>query len=73
MKREGGLRDTREGVLSHQRTTSFGGEGHKTGLTREEPGGTMLKLGVRQMSHLKCIYTNAPSTGNKQEALEATV
>ena len=33
----------------------------------------MLKLGVRQMIQLKCIYTNARSTGNKQEELEAIV
>lgn len=33
----------------------------------------MLKLGVRQMSHLYVgIYTNARSMGNKQE-LEVTV
>ena len=49
------------------------GEGDKTGLTRHEPGGTMLELGVRQMTQLKCIYTNARSMGNKQEELEVTV
>ena len=48
------------------------GEGDKTGLTREGPR-TVLKLGVRQMSHLKCIYTNARSMGNKQEELEVIV
>jgi len=35
------------------------GEGDKAGLTRDEPRGTVLELGVRQMSQLKCIYTNA--------------
>ena len=48
------------------------GEGDKIGLTRHEPGGTMLELGVRQMTQIKCIYTNACSMGNKQE-LEQTV
>jgi len=33
----------------------------------------MLELGVRQMTQLKCIYSNAQSTGNKQEELEAIV
>ena len=33
----------------------------------------MLELGVRQMTQLKCIYTNARSMGNKQEELEAIV
>ena len=37
------------------------GEGDKTGLTRDEPRGTMLELWVRQMVQLKCIYTNACS------------
>lgn len=73
MKREGGLRETRQGVLSHQRATGLDGEGNKTGLRREEPWGTVLKLGVRQMSHLKGICTTACSTGNNQEELEATV
>ena len=49
------------------------GKGDKTGLTRDEPRGMMLKLGVRQMTQLKCIYTNARSMGNKQEELEAIV
>ena len=35
--------------------------------------GTVLELGVRQMTQLKCIYTNAHSMGNKQEELEAIV
>ena len=33
----------------------------------------MLELGVRQMTQLKCIYTNARRMGNKQEELEAIV
>jgi len=45
------------------------GEGDKTGLTRDEPRGTVLKLEVRQVSHLKCTYANACSMGNKQEEL----
>ena len=49
------------------------GEGDKTGLTRDEPRGTMLELGVRQMTRLKCIYNSALSMGNKQEELDTTV
>jgi len=49
------------------------GEGDRIGFTRDEPRGTMLELGVRQMTRLKCIYTNAHSKGNKQEGLEAIV
>ena len=49
------------------------GEGDGTGLTREEPRGMMLELGVRQMTRLKCIYTNVCSMSNKQEELEAIV
>ena len=49
------------------------GEGDKTGLTRDEPRGTMLQQGVRQMTWLKCIYTSARSMGNKQEELEVIV
>ena len=49
------------------------GKGDKTGLTRDEPRGTMLELGVRQMTQVKYIYTNAFSRGNKQEELEAIV
>jgi len=48
------------------------GEGDKTGLTSDEPRGTMLELGVRQMTWLKCIYTNACIMDDKQEELEAT-
>ena len=48
-------------------------ERDKTGLTRDEPRGTMLELWVRQMVQLKCIYTNARSMGNKQEELEVIV
>ena len=49
------------------------GEGDRIGFTRDEPRGTMLELGVRQMTQLKCIYTNARRMGNKQEELEAIV
>ena len=49
------------------------GEGNKTELTRDEPRGTMLQQGVRQMTWLKCIYTSARSMGNKQEELETIV
>ena len=49
------------------------GEGDGTGLTRQEPRGIMLELGVRQMTRLKYIYTNAHSMSNKQEELEAIV
>ena len=42
-------------------------------LNRDEPGGVVPGLGVRAMAQLKCIYTNAHSTGNKQEELEAIV
>ena len=49
------------------------GEGDGTGLTREEPRGRMFELGVRQMTRLKCIYTNARSMNNKQEELEVIV
>lgn len=73
VKREGGRRETRQGVLSHQRTTGLDGEGNKRGLSRGEPRGTVLRLGVRQMSHLKGICTTACSTGNNQEELGATV
>ena len=44
------------------------GEGDKTVGTKQ-PRGTVLKLGVRQVSHLKCTYANACSMGNKQEEL----
>jgi len=33
----------------------------------------MMRMGVRQMSHLKCIYTNVHIMNNKQEELEAIV
>ena len=49
------------------------GEGDKTGLTRDEPRGTMLELGVWQMTRLKCVYTNARSMADKQEELEVIV
>jgi len=31
----------------------------------------MIGLELRQGAHLKCIYTNACSMGNKEEELEA--
>ena len=49
------------------------GEGDKTRPARDEPGGVVMGLGVRQGAQLKCIYSNAQSTGNKQEELEAIV
>ena len=49
------------------------GKGDRTGLTREEPRGMMLELRVRQMTRLKCIYTNIRSMSNKQEELEVIV
>ena len=33
----------------------------------------MLELGVKQMTRLKCVYTNARSMGNKQKDLEVIV
>ena len=33
----------------------------------------MLELGVRQMTQLKCIYTNAHRMGNQKEELEIIV
>ena len=48
-------------------------DGDKTGLTRDEPGGTMLELRVRHVTEMKCIYTNTHSMGNKQKELEAIV
>ena len=44
------------------------GEGDKTGLTRSEPRGRMLALGVRQMTGLKFIYTNAHSMGKSRRS-----
>ena len=50
------------------------GEGDKTGLTRDEPKGTMLELGVRQMTRLTWIYIHhCTQQGNKREELEAIV
>ncbi|XP_071886462.1 antigen WC1.1-like [Anas platyrhynchos] len=60
-----------EGLI--ERALTMMGEGDKTGITREVPGGTMLKLREGQISHLKCIYTNECSMANKQEELEAIV
>lgn len=36
----------------------------------DELEGAMMDLGVRPMAQLEYIYTNARSTGNKQEELE---
>ena len=44
------------------------GEGDKTELTRDEPRGAMLELGVRQMTWLKCIYTSAHSMGKSRRS-----
>ena len=49
------------------------GERDKTRPARDEPGGAIIGLGVRQEAQLKCVYTNARSMGNKQEELEAIV
>ena len=49
------------------------GEGDITRLTRDEPRHGMLGLGARSIAQLKCIYTNAPSMGNKKEELKAIV
>ena len=49
------------------------GEGDRIGFTRDEPRGTMLELGVRRMTRLKCICTNACSMGNKQEKMVVIV
>jgi len=46
-------------------------EGNKIRLIKDESRGMMTGLGVRQMSQLKCIYTNAHSMDNKQEVLSA--
>lgn len=46
-------------------------EGNKTRLTRDEPGGIIIGLGLRQGAQLKCIYTNACSLGSKEEELQA--
>ena len=49
------------------------GQGDKTRLTRDEPRGAVLELGVRQMTQLKCIFTSVRSMGNKQEEQEPIV
>lgn len=48
-------------------------EGNKTRLIRDEPRDSIPLLGVKSMTQLKCTYTNAHSTHNKQEKLEAIV
>lgn len=42
-------------------------------LAKDESGEMLTGMRVRQMALLKCIYTNAYSTGNKQEQLEAVM
>jgi len=42
-------------------------------LTRDDPRLGVPGSGVRLTAHLKCIYSNARSMGNKQEELEAIV
>jgi len=64
-QRATGLTQLLRKSMSFKLTTT--GEGDKTGFTRDEPRGMMLELGVRQMTRLKCVYTNARSMGNKQE------
>ena len=49
------------------------GEGDKTRPARDEPGGVVMGLGVRQGAQLQCVYISAHSMGNKQEELEAIV
>jgi len=47
------------------------GGGDINQVTRDEPRHGMPVSGVRLTVHLKCIYTNAHSMGNKEEELEA--
>lgn len=49
------------------------GEEDATRLSRNKPKGGNPESGVKSAAQLKCMYTNAPSTGNKQEELEAVV
>ena len=49
------------------------GEGDKTKPARDEPGRSVMGIGVRRGAQLKCIYTSAYSMGNKQEELEVTM
>lgn len=49
------------------------GKGGKNKLATDEPRGSMLRLGVRPMAQLKCIYSNVHSMGCKQEEPEAIV
>jgi len=49
------------------------GEGDTAQLTRDEPRLGMPGSGVRLTAQLKYLYTNARSTGNKQEELEAII
>jgi len=63
------------GVQLSQRGFKLGlkGEGGITQLTRDEPRCGMLVSGVKSTAQLKCVCTNACSTGIKQEKLEAIV
>jgi len=49
------------------------GEGEITSLTRNEHRRVIPGLGLRSITRLKCMYTNAHSMGNTQEELEAIV
>ena len=49
------------------------GEGVIDHLTKDEPRLGVSGSGVRLPAHLKCVYTNARSMGNKQEELEAII
>lgn len=49
------------------------GEGTETGLSSDQPKDSTPELRMKSAAHLKCMYTNARSMGNKQEELEAIV
>ena len=49
------------------------GEGIETGLSKDQPKDGKPELRGKSAAHLKCMYTNARSMGNKQEELEAIV
>ncbi|KAJ7413330.1 hypothetical protein WISP_91339 [Willisornis vidua] len=49
------------------------GEGIETGLFKDQPKDGKPELRVQSAAHLKCMYTNACSMGNKQKELEAIV
>ena len=46
-------------------------EGDAAGLSGSSPKGGKAELGVKSVAQLRCLHTNAHSTGNKQEELEA--